>query len=71
MTTTLHTPMMTVGTVGERMGVSNRTVFRWIKSGHLKAFRTGRVLRISEADLGDFIDNQSAILATERRQNRR
>ncbi|MDO6522948.1 helix-turn-helix domain-containing protein [Shimia thalassica] len=47
--------MLTVSDVADRMYVSERTVFRWIKAGHLKAFRTGRVLRISEADLERFL----------------
>ena len=51
--------MLTVEIVADRMGVSERTVFRWIKAGHLKAFRMGRVLRIPEAELIDFIDERT------------
>ncbi len=59
MTDTPKVAMLTVEVVAERMNVSERTVFRWMKTGHLKAFRTGRVLRISEADLSDFVDSRS------------
>ena len=52
--------MLTVEIVADRMGVSERTVFRWIKAGHLKAFRMGRVLRIPEAELIDFIDERTS-----------
>lgn len=51
--------MLKIGDVAERMYVSERTVFRWIEQGCLKAFRTGHVLRISEGDLNDFIDIRS------------
>lgn len=51
--------MWTVEMVADRMGVSERTVFRWIKTGRLKAFRMGRVLRIREAELIDFIDERT------------
>lgn len=61
MTDTLLNTMLTVEVVARRMGVSERTVFRWIKSGRLIVFRTGRVLRISEAALADFIDARSGI----------
>ncbi len=53
--------MLTVDMVADRMGVSERTVFRWIEAGNLKAFRMGRVLRISEAELIDFIDERTCI----------
>ena len=53
--------MLTVQMVADRMGVSERTVFRWIEAGVLSAFRAGRVLRISEKDLADFIDDRSRI----------
>ena len=51
--------MLTAEMVADRMGVSERTVFRWIKTGRLKAFRMGRVLRIPEAELIDFIDERT------------
>src|SRR5829696_7050781 len=40
-----HVPL---STVAGRLGVSERTVRRWIKSGKLKAIRPGRDYRISE-----------------------
>ncbi|MBT3143390.1 helix-turn-helix domain-containing protein [Ruegeria litorea] len=67
----IQAPMMTVEAVAEHMNVSDRTAFRWIASGHLKAFRTGHVLRISGADLDVFIDNKSATWVTAHRQSRR
>jgi excisionase family DNA binding protein len=38
------------------MGVSERTVRRWIKSGRLKAYKPGRDYRIPEAALWEFIE---------------
>ncbi|PSL12639.1 helix-turn-helix domain-containing protein [Shimia abyssi] len=59
MTNDKQKPMLTVFDVAERMNVSERTVFRWIKEGRLKVFRAARVLRISEADFQDFLDGTS------------
>ena len=53
--------MLTAEMVADRMGVSERTVFRWIKTGRLKAFRMGRVLRIPEAELIDFIEERTGL----------
>jgi excisionase family DNA binding protein len=38
------------------MGVSERTVRRWIKAGRLKAYKPGRDYRIPEAGLRTFIE---------------
>jgi excisionase family DNA binding protein len=45
----------TIIEVAERLGVSTRTVRRWIKSGELVAYRFGAAVRIAESDLGAFI----------------
>jgi excisionase family DNA binding protein len=41
--------------LAERWGVSTRTVQRQIKSGALRAYRIGRLVRISPADADDFL----------------
>ncbi len=38
------------------MGVSERTIRRWIKSGRLKAYKPGRDYRIPESALREFIE---------------
>lgn len=38
------------------LGVSERTVYAWVKDEKLKAFRIGRTVRISTAALEDFIE---------------
>lgn len=47
----LHTPHQTA----ERLQVSLRTVRRWIATGDLPVHRLGRAIRISEADLSEFL----------------
>ena len=47
--------MLTAAAVAKRLGVSTKTVRRWIEAGELKAHRFGRCVRISEDDLQDFI----------------
>ncbi len=47
--------LYTVDAVAEQLGVSTKTVRRWVTAGALPAHRLGRQLRISEADLAAFI----------------
>lgn len=44
--------------VGERLGVSHRTVTRLIESGQLRALKVGAQVRIREADLLRYLDQQ-------------
>lgn len=41
--------------VADYLGVSHRTIRRWIKDGKLRAHRFGRTVRTSCNDLEDFI----------------
>jgi len=45
-----------IADVAEWLGVSARTVRRWIKSGVLVAHRIGGVVRIGEHDFRQFLD---------------
>lgn len=45
--------------VGERLGVSHRTVTRLIEAGQLKALKIGAQVRIRETDLRKFIEQQA------------
>jgi len=45
----------TVANVAQSLGVSTRTVRRWIDAGNLIAHRFNGVLRISDADLQAFL----------------
>ena len=48
--------LLTPNQISKRLKVSVFTVYRWIKSGKLKAIKiTPRVFRINEEDLKDFI----------------
>ena len=53
------TPMsrfFSIGEVARNLGVSTRTVQRWIASGELIAHRFGRTVRIAESDLILFLE---------------
>lgn len=39
----------------ERLGVTVRTLYRFIDEGQLPAYQMGRVIRVQEADLATFI----------------
>lgn len=47
----------TLREVQEILGVTQRTLYRWIDNGSLKAFKAGRTWRVSEEALQEFIDN--------------
>ena len=46
----------TIKQFADEFQVTERTVWRWIKVGHLKVHRFGRTVRISPEDRRDFID---------------
>jgi excisionase family DNA binding protein len=46
----------TLPEVAERLKVSRRTVYRWIKNGDLKAYQFGREYRITEGALKEFLE---------------
>lgn len=39
-----------------RLGVTARTLYRFIDDGQLPAYRFGRVIRLKESEVADFID---------------
>lgn len=41
----------------ERLGVTVRTLYRFIDEGQLAAYQMGRVIRVQENDLRSFIDS--------------
>lgn len=44
--------------VAERLGVSERTVRRWVKAGDLPAYKPGREYRIKPVDLDEFLEER-------------
>ncbi len=48
---TIYTPEE----VAKHLKASRRTVYRWIEKGELKAFKAGKLVRITKKDLEDFI----------------
>jgi excisionase family DNA binding protein len=47
---------LTLPEVAERLKVSRRTVYRWIKAGELSAYKFANEYRITESDLKDFLE---------------
>ena len=41
--------------LSEKLHVAEKTVWRWIREGHLRAYRVGRLLRIPNSALQDFL----------------
>jgi excisionase family DNA binding protein len=53
MTETIH--WMGTREACERLGVTLRTLYRFIDEGQLPAYKMGRVIRVQESDVDDFI----------------
>ena len=47
---------MSTKEASERLGVTLRTLYRFIDEGQLAAYKFGRVIRLKESDVDDFID---------------
>jgi len=45
----------TLQEIAERLKVSYRTVYRWVHSGKLPAYKLGSDWRVKESDVSDFI----------------
>ena len=52
--------MLTPAAIAKQMGVSKRTVLRWIERGDLPAFRIGSVTRIEATELDRFLAQHRA-----------
>jgi|APSaa5957512535_1039671.scaffolds.fasta_scaffold396958_1 excisionase family DNA binding protein len=61
MSKTTSLPLLSIAQVAERLGISDKTVRRWIKSGDLIAHRLGAQWRISEADLSLFLQTHRGV----------
>ncbi len=42
-------------TAAKRLGITTRTLYRFINEGSLPAYRMGRVIRVNQDDVNDFI----------------
>lgn len=49
------TEYLTVETAAQKLGVDPKTVYRLINAREIKAFAVGRVYRIEQQDLEDFV----------------
>ena len=51
--------LLTIAEVAEYLKLSQRTAWRWCKSGQLPAFKVGHQWRVTQRDLKRFIDERS------------
>ena len=47
---------LTLPEIAERLKVSRRTVYRWVKDGDLNAYKFANEYRITESDLKAFLE---------------
>ncbi|MGQ0522003.1 MAG: helix-turn-helix domain-containing protein [Actinomycetota bacterium] len=48
---------MSTRDTSERLGVTLRTLYRFIDEGQIAAYKLGRVIRLKESDVEAFIEN--------------
>ncbi len=48
--------MLTIKDIAEKFNVHEQTVYRWIYKGKLKAIKVGGGLRVTEAQLKEFVE---------------
>ena len=41
----------------DRLGITSRTLYRFIDEGQLPAYKFGRVIRLKKADVDEYIEN--------------
>lgn len=51
--------LYTIEELTELLQVTQRTIYNWIKSGKLKAFKIGRGWRVKREDLDAFLNERS------------
>lgn len=51
----MKTIYLTRKRIAERLGISDRSIDRWIKSGRLKAVKIGRSVRVAESSVDKLI----------------
>lgn len=47
---------MSTATAAERLGITNRTLYRFIDEGQIAAYKFGRVIRLQKRDVDAFIE---------------
>lgn len=48
----------------DRLGITLRTLYRFIDEGQLPAYKMGRVIRLQETDIDEFIDRMRIVPGT-------
>ena len=48
---------LSTGEAAKRLGITTRTLYRFIDEGQLPAFRFGRVIRLKQADVDTYIES--------------
>jgi len=57
--------MITITEAAESLGVSTKTVRRWIEGRELRHYRLGRAIRIRRADLTAFVEDRLVDVITD------
>ena len=47
---------LSTGEAARRLGITTRTLYRFVDEGQVPAYRFGRVIRLKESEVDDFIE---------------
>jgi len=50
--------ILTVRQIAEKLQVNTETVYRWLRDGKLTGYKANRLWRVSEQDLGAFLQRR-------------
>ena len=56
----MNEKLLTPAQVAERLQITERTVYEWIRGGKVTALKLGRLWRIRQDDLEAFLENARA-----------
>ncbi|MHB1137878.1 MAG: helix-turn-helix domain-containing protein [Microthrixaceae bacterium] len=55
--TTTDIQWLNTGETARRLGITPRTLYRFIDDGKIPAYRFGRVIRLKESEVSEFIES--------------
>lgn len=55
--TTTDIQWLNTGETARRLGITPRTLYRFIDDGKIPAYRFGRVIRLKESEVAEFIES--------------
>jgi excisionase family DNA binding protein len=69
-TATIPSDFLTTAQVARRLGIGKTSIYEWLAKGDIAYHRMGRLIRVRESDVADFIHRNRVEHAPRRRYGR-